>query len=264
VAAAAAAHYVFSGPKDGHRWLGASGTLESLAVRGAHPTTHKDWHYFLLSASPSVFTVPVDSPYQTFDEVLAFVRENPGKMKVSPISAGAPPHILMEALRSTGDFDYNFIPYDGSYPTMVAAVAGEVEAAVIPVAEASGYIRDGRLRPLVMLEDQPYDILGTEVPAITDWVPELGRYLPMPNWFGFMVPAGTPDDVLEKIDVAFQNILGRPEIKEYLANTNTDLLGLTGEAADEMAARQERVHSWILYDLGLVTISPEDFGIERP
>jgi tripartite-type tricarboxylate transporter receptor subunit TctC len=111
-----AAHYVFSGPKDGHRWLGASGTLESLAVRGAHPTTHKDWHYFLLSASPSVFTVPVASPYQTFDEVLAFVRENPGKMKVSPISAGAPPHILMEALRSTGDFDYNFIPYDGSYP----------------------------------------------------------------------------------------------------------------------------------------------------
>jgi tripartite-type tricarboxylate transporter receptor subunit TctC len=79
-----------------------------------------------------------------------------------------------------------------------------------------------------------------------------------------MVPAGTPDDVLEKIDVAFQNILGRPEIKEYLANTNTDLLGLTGEAADEMAARQERVHSWVLYDLGLVTISPEDFGIERP
>ena len=259
-----AANHVFSGPKDGHRWLGASSTLELLAVRGAHPTTHKDWHYFLLSSSPSVLTVPVDSPYQSFDELYAAVQENPGKVRISPISAGAPTHILMEALRTATDFDYNFIPYDGSYPTMVAAVAGEIDAAAIPLAEASGYIADGHLRPLVMLEDRPYEVGGEQVPAIVDWVPEMSRYLPMPVWFGFMLPKDTPDEIVEQITVAFDNVVKRPEIQEYVANTKTELLGLTGAEAEEIAARQERVHSWILYDLDLVPNSPEDFGIERP
>lgn len=259
-----AAHYVYSGPKDGHRWLGASATLQSMAVRGAHPTTHEDWHYYLLSASPSILAVPVDSPYETFGDLYEYVQDNPGRLRLSPISAGAPTHILMEALRSEGDFDYNFIPYDGSYPTMVAAVAGEVEAVVIPLTEASGYIRDGHLRPLVILEAEAYEFDGTEMPPITDWVPEMSRYLPLPVWFGFMVPGDTPDHIIERIDEAFANIQDRPEIVQFLENTNTDALGLYGSEAKEMAKRQEQVHSWVLYDLELVTISPEDFGIERP
>jgi tripartite-type tricarboxylate transporter receptor subunit TctC len=259
-----AANYVYNAQHDGYRWLGASASLHSMAVRGAHPTTSKDWLFYMLSSSPSIFAVRQDSPFKTFDDVLKYVKENPGKFSVAPISQGAPTHILMEALRSVGNFDYNFIPYDGAYPSMMAAVSGEVDAAVVPVTEATAFVKDGRLRVLAMLENEPYTGYGEPIKPITDWVPAMKAYTPLIVWLGFMVPADTPAPIVKRLDAAFKKIQDNKIVQDYLANTNTQPVGLSGPQAAQLAERQESIHSWVLDDLKLTVETPTKYGIKRP
>lgn len=261
----AAAQYVFGGGRDAYRWLGASETVLSLAVRGAHPTTSKDWVYFIFAGSPGVISTSANSPYRTFDELLAAVRRREGELTIASSGPGSIWHIRTEILRRHGRFQVRYIPYPGSSESQVAVLAGEVDLVHTALAEQVNYIRGGQLRPLGMVETEPVELDGVGlIPAVTDWLPELEEHLPLPQWLGFMVPAETPEETVAALTRAYHRALESEAVRQFLENTGNRLYGLSGPEAAVMARRLEGIFSWLLYDLGLAQHSPERFGIDRP
>lgn len=84
-----AAHYVYGRKHDGYRWLAASEAVLSLATRRAHPSTSSDWHPFVFAGSPGLISVPTESRFRTFAELMQAVRAEPTASRWQHRVAGA-------------------------------------------------------------------------------------------------------------------------------------------------------------------------------
>lgn len=257
-----AAEYVYGHGHDGYRWLGASEAILSLATRGGHHTTSTDWHSFVFAGSPGIISVPGTSAFQTFEELRQAIRAEPGRFTIAASGRGSIWHLRAELLQKISGLELRFIPYDGSGPSQVAALAGEVDMLHTALSEQIGLIQGGRLRPLVAVEPEGIKLgSGISLPPVTRFEPALEQYLPLPQWLGFQLPKDTPPAVLEKVTRAFQRALASPQVQEFLENSHNRLYGLSGSEAAAMVRRSERVINWMMFDLGLVKISPSSVGI---
>jgi tripartite-type tricarboxylate transporter receptor subunit TctC len=84
------------------------------------------------------------------------------------------------------------------------------------------------------------------------------------QWLGFALPADTPREVLERITAIFLKAMASKEIKDLAAGQMLTLYGLHGPQADQLVRDMESVWTWMLYDQGIATKSPAEFGIPRP
>lgn len=257
-----AAHYVYGRTHDGYRWLAASEAILSLATRRAHSTTAKDWHPFVFAGSPGIISVPADSRFRTFEELLREIRAHPDRLTIAASGRGSIWHLRTELLRRVGGLALRFIPYDGSGPSQVAALSGEVDVVHTALSEQIGLILGGRLRPLAAVEPDPIELSpGNEIRAITAFIPEIGPHLPLPQWLGFQLPQDTPLAVLGRIEQAFQRAVATPRVREFAAKTHNQLYALSGAGAVAMVRRSEAALNVMMFELGLVDVSPASVGI---
>jgi tripartite-type tricarboxylate transporter receptor subunit TctC len=257
-----AAHYVYGRKHDGYRWLAASEAVLSLATRRAHPSTSGDWHPFVFAGSPGIISVPAESRFRSFAELLQAVRAEPDRFTIAASGRGSIWHLRTELLRQLGEFPVRFIPYDGSGPSQVAALSGEVDLVHTALSEQIALIRGGRLRALAAVEPEPLTLRDrTRIPAITDTIPAVGAQLPLPQWLGFQLPKDTPPKVLARIDQAFHRALRSARVQDFLEKSFNEPYGLSGPQAVAMMRRSEQVLNRMLFELGLVDIAPESVGI---
>jgi tripartite-type tricarboxylate transporter receptor subunit TctC len=260
-----AAAYAWNAPRDGHVWFGTAEASLGMGVLGAHTTSARDWRYFLVGGTPGILSVPEGSPYRSVRDLIAAVRERPGQIRIASSIQGSAWHIQYLALARAGDLGFRWISYQGSHPSQLAALTGEVDVVLTGLGEQAEFLRGGRLRALAALQSEPLEVEGVGlVPPITDAVPELAAYLPLRQFVGFALPADTPPETLARVEEAFQRAMQSEEVLNFGRQSYSELLGLSGEDAQRLVQEQEKVFAWSLYDEGLGTISPERFGIERP
>lgn len=260
-----AADSVLRSRRDGYTWWGMADALRGLAVMGYHRTTYQDWIPFITASFTGVISVRADSSYSSFEELLKAVRARPDTVTFSASSPGTTWHIGMEILRKYGNVNYRFVPYQGSHPSQVAAMAGEVEAVFTAVGEQAELLRSRRLRPLAVYAKEPMELPGWgTVAPITRFIAELEPYLPFTAWVGLFVPLGVPEEVVESVTRAYAKAVQSPAVVEFARTNYGALLGLTGDKAVEWVERDTRRVSWLLWDLGIAKHSPEAFGIARP
>jgi tripartite-type tricarboxylate transporter receptor subunit TctC len=259
-----AMNHVWSQPRDGYSWLGASEAMQVVKVMEYHETGTPDWRWYIVGGAPGTISVRADSPYQTLEELLEAARANPGSVSVGHCAIGCVWHMKAVALGQAAEVDFNYIPFEGSAPAQVAALTGEVDAVVSGVAEQAEFIRAGRYRPLGMIEMQPYDFPGVgEIEAAGVKYPRVAD-IPARQWLGMAIPKDTPADVVAKIDAAFEKAMEHPRIKSLETERFFVLDGSYGEEAEKILQDMEDVMSWQLFELGVAEKSPEEFGIARP
>jgi tripartite-type tricarboxylate transporter receptor subunit TctC len=260
-----AASYVWNAARDGHAWFGMSEGSLGLAVLGAHTTTARDWHYFVISGTPGVLSVPPDSPYSTAEELLAGIRARPNQIRMASAFPGTVWHIQYLALVRAGDLKIRWISYPGSHPSQVAALSGEVDVVLSGLGEQVELLRSGKLKPLAVTQTEPYNLEGVgRIPPITAALPQMEQHLPLQQFIGFALPEGTPPEILAKIEAAFLQAMTSDEVRRFAENSHSDLFGYYGDEAAAVFREREKMLSWLLYDEGLAAHSPEKFGIERP
>lgn len=260
-----AADYVWKQPHDGHYWLGASETLLSMSVMGAHPSTTKDWEYFVCMGAPGPISVKDDSPFKTFEDLQKAVKEKPGTIKIASSTSSSIWSIKMGVVRKYAGFEYKPMPFNGSGPSQVAVLTGEVDACHTSIGEQAELIRAGKLRPLIMVENVPTTFTGVgTIRPITDFYPQLKPYFPLPQWLGFMLPKDTPKPVLAKITEAYKKALETETIKKLAETTSSNPYGKSGEEAKTMVQGLEKVATWLLFELGVANKSPAEFNIPKP
>ncbi|GHC93363.1 exported protein [Pseudorhodoferax aquiterrae] len=163
----------------------------------------------LVAELPLAMMVNPAVPAKTAAEFVALAKAQPGQLSYSSSGAGGAPHLAAEMFKDrTGAFILH-VPYRGGGPAIADLLAGHVQLSFMTVLEASGHIKAGKLRALAVTGDK-------RVPAFPD-VPTLAeKTLPGFNaisWIGLLAPAGTPQDVQDKIAADVRAVLADEAVK---------------------------------------------------
>lgn len=256
---------VWSKPHDGHYWGGFSESILPAPVMGGHHTSAKDWVYYMVGGAPGVVSVRPDSKFKTLDQLVKAAKADPGNIKASASTAGGIWHTKLIALMNGAGIKFNFIPFNGSHPSQVAAMTGEVEVVLTSISEQAELVKAKKLVPLAMVELRPYTFPGVgKIAAAVDKYPDVAKLLPLDQWLGFALPADVPKNVIKKVDDAFAKAMKTDAIKDLAKNRNMTLYGYYGKKAEGVARKMESVWTWTLFDLGIAKKSPEGFGIPKP
>jgi tripartite-type tricarboxylate transporter receptor subunit TctC len=259
-----ASDHVWRQPKDGYVWIGITDNLRHYAVTDFHHTRPDDWVAWLSVTVPAGLAVAKDSPFQTLDDLVAAMRERPGEITVASGMVGNGWYTAWSLFRDHHGLEYKHVPFPGGAPAVAAAIAGEAQVAAAGFGEMVEFLRGGQMRALAIFDTEPAIVEGYgEVPPITNWAPELEKYMPFGAWFGPGVPVGTPQYIIDKIDEAFNKAMESDAMKEMALARHANLIGMNPEESAEFMRTEESLVTWLLYDLGMVTKSPADAGIER-
>lgn len=259
-----AMNHVWSQPHDGYSWIGSSEGMQIAASMGFHTTTTKDWRWYMAAGGPAALAVRADSPYKTVDDLIEAARKDPGKVNVSHCQFGCVFHLKWVALAEAAKVKFNYVPYPGSAPAIVALLSGDSQAVITSMSEQAEYVKSGRLRTLGMVEMKPLEFEGKGTfPAIGEKYPDIQK-IPAQQWLGFGVPADTPKAVTDKLDAAFVKAMQDEGLKKFAKDRNLFLNGAYGDASQKILQAVESGMSWKMYELGIAKVSPDKFGIPKP
>jgi tripartite-type tricarboxylate transporter receptor subunit TctC len=186
--------------------------------------------------TPQVVVVHESVPVKTMAELVAYAKANPGKITWGSQGFGTAPHLLAELFKLDAGVNILHVPYRGTAPMLSAIVAGEVQMVADPMPTVLPHIQSGKLRPLAVTS-------GTRHPKLPDvpTVVEAGfPKLQATFWLGVVAPAGTPPDVINKLNAAFRESLVPAETRARLDALGADIkIGTPAEfeklLADELA-----------------------------
>jgi tripartite-type tricarboxylate transporter receptor subunit TctC len=161
----------------------------------------------------------VDAPFRSVGEMVAYAKANPGKLTVATNGEGGFPHLAFEHLRALAGFQYTHVPYKGSAAIATDLIGGQVMAGIDGITGMTPHIKSGRLR-LLAVTSKTRALLWPDTPAAEEDVPgyESG------GWFGYAVPAGTPREIVLKLNAEINRAIRAPEVSDKLANAGLDIV----------------------------------------
>jgi tripartite-type tricarboxylate transporter receptor subunit TctC len=162
------------------------------------------WHPGLLVTSPS-------KPYKTFGQFIEYVKAHPGQVSYATAGIGTFPHLTMELLSGVGGLSMMHVPYKGAGPTKTDLIAGRVAVKVDAYSTSIGLIQKGDLIPLAVTGKGRIPQMP-DVPAIEETYPGFDSSI----WMGIVAPAGVPDDVVRKLERAFNQATKDAQVVGHL------------------------------------------------
>ena len=149
------------------------------------------------TADPTVLVVRADAPWKTLADFVTDAKNQPGKFNYGSSGNYGTMHVPMEMLKASAGFRMTHIPYTGAGPAVLALLGGQVDAVASGPASVVQQIKAGKLRPLAHWGDKPLVALP-DVPSLK----QAGYATSFAQWSALFVPAGTPEDVVQKLRVA--------------------------------------------------------------
>jgi tripartite-type tricarboxylate transporter receptor subunit TctC len=228
--------FVAKAKPDGYTIVG--GTISSHAI---NPSIYKTMPYdalksfqpiTLIGTNANVLVVGAASPYKTAQDVIAAAKAKPGTISFASAGNGTSQHLSGELFKSLAGIQMEHVPYKGSGPAIQDVMAGHVPMMFDTTVVAAPHIQSGKVRALAVTSTKRVKSLPN-VPTMTEaGVPGYE----IVSWQGIFAPAGTPKDVVQRLNAEIVKILKMPDMRERL-----EALGLepVGNTPDEFAAFQK-------------------------
>jgi tripartite-type tricarboxylate transporter receptor subunit TctC len=179
----------------------------------------------LAVTSTTVIVVNADLPVSSMKDLVALIRANPGKYSYASAGTGTTSHLAGEQFRLALALDLVHVPFGGGAPSMASAVAGHTPIAFGAPTVAVPLVNDGKLRALAVTSKARTQSLP-HVPTMTEsGMPEIEG----DSFVGFVVPAGTPKDIVAMLNREIVKCLATPDMKERQAALGNDVVGSTPE-----------------------------------
>jgi tripartite-type tricarboxylate transporter receptor subunit TctC len=150
-----------------------------------------------LGGTPFVVVSNPDFPPKTIPELVAYAKANPGKVNFTSNGTGNLSHIAGEMFKMMAGVDLFHIPGHGEVEAQTDLIAGRAQIMFDPIISAIGHVKAGKLRALAVTTDIQLDLMPG-VPTVNESVP---GYV-VDGWLGFGAPAGTPPDIIAKLNQA--------------------------------------------------------------
>ncbi|MGQ7844370.1 tripartite tricarboxylate transporter substrate binding protein [Granulosicoccus sp. 3-233] len=256
--------FVNTAPADGYTFLYGAENPQLHPVMGVADLDYSSFYPVrILGRGVAVITVPADSTYQTMEELLADIKANPGQVLMGSTGPGGLPSTVAALIANSADFDVTPIPFGGEGPGLTAMLGKEVDFMPAGISAAAEQIKAGTVRALAVVNDAPMDSLPG-IPAITDALPDMARYLPWGPFYGVFVRQDVSDDIKATLVSAFEQASQDEQYQTFMTNAGNILMDLSGAEATAFLQHWQQVTAWVLQDTGAAKVSPESLGIERP
>jgi tripartite-type tricarboxylate transporter receptor subunit TctC len=159
------------------------------------------------TADPTVLVVRAEAPWKTLAEFVAYAKQNPGKLNFGSSGNYGTMHVPMEMLKARAGIYMTHIPYTGAGPALLALLGGQVDAVASGPSTVAQNIKAGKLRALAHWGDKPLASLP-DVPSLK----QAGYGATFAQWSALFVPAGVPDDIVQKLRVAAKKVAADPAV----------------------------------------------------
>jgi tripartite-type tricarboxylate transporter receptor subunit TctC len=233
-------------PPDGHTIiLGHVGTLAVNPYMLANQPydVNKDFvPVTLLAKVPNVFVVHPDVPAKNFKEFVAYAKANPGKLSYGSAGNASAGHLAMEYLKLVTGMFITHIPYRGTGPQLTDLLAGRTQASSAGLPALGAHIRAGKLRAIAVGTLQRISALP-DVPTVH----EMGfKDFETSQWYGILAPAGTPPEIVKKLQEESLKALKSSAVTERFAHDSA--VGGGGPSGEFAAfiAREQKIWSDIV------------------
>ncbi len=160
----------------------------------------------------------------TLPELIAYAKANPGKLNYGSGGNGSAGHLAGEMFKQQAGIFAVHIPYNGGNPAQLALLSGQVDFNFDNLATAAPNIRSGKLKAIAVTTAQP----SSALPGVPTVAATLKGFA-IDTWWGLVAPAGTPHDVVAKLNQAFVAALNAPETKTRFANLLAEPVANTPE-----------------------------------
>jgi len=183
----------------------------------------------LIARVPNLLVVNPDVPAKNVRELIALMKANPGKYSFASSGNGTSQHLSGELFKSMAGVDMQHIPYKGSPPALQDVVSGQVTMTFDNITTAWPLAKAGKLRALAVTTARRSPI-APDVPTLAE--AGLAGY-EIGSWQGVFAPAGTPADIVKRLNVEIVKIINMPDVREKLVNLGAEPVG---DTPDEFAA----------------------------
>jgi tripartite-type tricarboxylate transporter receptor subunit TctC len=177
----------------------------------------------LVAGVPNVLVVHPSVPANSVQELIAYGKANPGKLNFASSGSGTSIHLAGELFKVSTGLQMQHVPYKGSAPALADLLGGQVQLMFDNLPSALPQIRSGKLRALAVTS-------AARAPALPD-VPTVAESgLPgfeASSWFGLLAPAGTPQDVVSKVNAELAKWIATAEAREKLLAQGANAAGGT-------------------------------------
>jgi tripartite-type tricarboxylate transporter receptor subunit TctC len=220
---------VAKAPADGYTLV--LGQTSNLAI---NPTMYAKLPYdplkdlapiVLVANAPLVMVTGTGTPYKTLADAVNAAKAKPGTLNFASPGNGTVAHLTSELFQKAAGIKTQHVPYKGAAQALTDVISGTVELYMSSVPTLIGQIKNGKLRPLAVTSAKRVDDLPN-VPTIN----ESGyKGFDAVTWFGLLAPAGTPKDMIAKLNAEFNKALQNPELRKKLGDEGADPAGGTPE-----------------------------------
>jgi len=178
----------------------------------------------LLANAPYLLVVHPALPAKSVAELVALVKARPGQLSYSSSGNGSGAHLAGEMLRSLARVEIVHVPYKGAGPAMPDLIAGQVQLSFITYTAAGPHIKTGRLRALGVTTAKRSPTLP-DLPAIGETLAGYDSAV----WYGFAAPAGTPPEIVSKLNAEVLRVLAAPDFRSRITLEAVSPIGSTPE-----------------------------------
>lgn len=169
----------------------------------------------------------------TLADLIAYAKKHPGQLNYGSGGNGSAGHLAGEMFKQGAGVFAVHIPYNGANPAQLALLSGQVDFNIDNLAAAAANIKAGKLKALAVTSAQSSPLLPG-VPAMSSVI----KGFEVDTWWGLVAPAGTPKDVIDKLNAAFTEALRAPETQQRFAQLMAEPVPTTPEQFGAFMARE--------------------------
>jgi tripartite-type tricarboxylate transporter receptor subunit TctC len=199
------------------------------------------------AVSPNALVVNPNVPVKSVAELIALAKAKPGSLSYASTGNGSSNHISMELFKSLAGVDIVHIPYKGSGPAVTDLLGGQVHVMFDNAPNVMPHVKAGKLRALGM-SGAKRSSFAPDIPTVAEsGVP--GYEVAV--WFGVVAPAGTPREIIQKLNAEVLKILAMPDVRERFLSQGVEPVGSTPEQFGEHIKSQMAKWGKVVQDAGV-------------
>ncbi len=167
----------------------------------------------VVATSPFVLLVHPSLPVKSVADLVAYAKQNPGKLTFGSAGAATAPHLALELLKLEAGIDMAHVPYQGSGPNVTGLLRGDVQLSAISLNSIEGFLGSDQVRPIAVLSTQRINRLPDLPTMAESGLPNAGVDL----WYALLAPRETPKPIIAKLSADLKRALELPGAAESMA-----------------------------------------------
>ena len=192
----------------------------------------------LAAIAPLIITANNNFPPKDMKELIAYAKANPGKVSFGSSGIGAAAHLTTELLKQTAGIDMVHVPYKGTAPALQGLMGGDIQILVDVPSSLMPHVRGGKIKALGMFSAARVEG-AKEVPTVLE---AGGPPIESSTWVMFLAPAGTPREIVARVQQETAKAVQSPELRERFVALGIEPVGGTSDQAAKFLA--DEIAKW--------------------